>query len=221
MKRYVKVFFGFLFILIFILGFTGCVKPSEDDEKEEGLDEEFLTKEEAVKKLTNYSFAYQISYVDKDETTVLNITDIRTEDAWQYGDADMLFVADMKTESMYMLNQKEKTGMLTDLDKNMNAFSDWGSHLFNWHENVSSFKKIKNEKVVNRLCIVYEVAYGTIKYTYYIDREYDLCLKYEIIESSQNLNTTFTFTSFKVGGVTANDVLKVLEDYQIDDYRTK
>lgn len=221
MKKYVKILLGFILCVILVLGSVGCDKTDQEEEKKAGSDEKFLTQEEVEKKLTNYSFKYQSSYNDGTKTTVLNITDMRNEDAWQYGLDEVIFLANMKTESLYMLNKQEKTGVLTNLDKEMNSFSNWGHYLFGWYENVAGFKKVRTEKVVNRSCSVYEYSYGTLKYTYYIDREHDLCLKYEIFESATNAKTTFAFTEFKMGGVTTEEVLGVLEGYIIDDFRTK
>lgn len=221
MIKIVKNLFGLFLIIILVLSTVACVKTPEEDKDKKDPEETFLTQEEVKKNLTNYSFKYQISFFDGTDTKILNITDIRNEDAWQYGLDEIIFLANMKTKSLYMLDKQNKTGTLTDLDDEMNSFSNWGSYLFGWHENVGGFKKISTEKVVNRSCTVYEFSYGTLKYTYYIDRQYDLCLKYEIFESSSNNKTTFTFTEFKMGGVTTEQVMGVLDGYEIDDYRSK
>lgn len=220
MNKYVKILFGFLLCVIVILSSVACTNPDEDEDGGNGnQDEQFLTQEQVKKSLTNYSFKYQSSYYDGTKTTIVNIVDMRNEDAWQYGFGEVIFLANIKTTSLYMLNTEDKTGMLTKLDEEMTSFSNWGTYLFGWYENVSSFKKVGTDKVVNRMCNVYEFSFGTIKYTYYIDRQYDLCLKYEIFESSSNVKTTFTFTEFKMGGVKTEEILAVLEGYTIDDYR--
>ena len=227
MKKHFNYLFALLLLLALLLVFIGCSDHSngekEDDEKDDpigDLDETFKTKEEVVKALTNYSFKYTYTYYDGEETQVLDIVDIKNNEAWLYEYDDLIILANKTTKSSYMLNKEDKTGMIIDLTDDYESFSSWGTHLFSWYDNVDGFKKIKTEKILNRDCNVYEYSFGTIKYTYYIDREYDLCLKFDFTESLTNSKSSFVFTEFKIGGIKTTDITAILEDYEIDDYRT-
>ena len=230
MKKYVNFLCAFLLLALFLLVSIGCGKPSDgenkkedekkEDETKEELDVTFKTKDEVIETLTNYSFKYTYSFNDGEETQVLEMIDIKNNEAWLYGFDDSIFIAYKTTKSLYMLSKEDKTGLLMDLTDDTESFNNWGTYLFGWYENVSGFKKVKTEKVLNRDCNVYEYSFGTIKYTYYIDKEYDLCLKFDLTESSTNSKTSFVFTEFKIGGVKLNDIIGMLEEYDIEDYRT-
>lgn len=228
MKKYIKIFAISILCLVLALCFIGCQSNAntdmEDDESEETKEtqetpETFKTKDEIVRSLTNYSFKYQLSYNDGEETTVTNYIDKQTDGAWLYVIEDTAFLADIAEEALYMLDMEDHTATLIDLDEEMNSFSGWGGVLFGWYDQASNFNKTGTATVIGRTCDVYEYTFGTLRYTYYIDQAYDMCLKYEISESSLSQNTVFVFTEFNIGNVKTSDILSILEGYTVEDYR--
>lgn len=225
MKKYMKIFAISIFCLVLALCLIGCQSDADiDAEEEEGEEtqetpETFKTKEDVIRSLTNYSFKYKLSYNDGDKITVTNFTDMQTADAWLYVIEDSGFLADIAEDSLYMLNMEDNTAILTDLDEEMDSFSGWGGVLFGWYDQASSFNKTGTAAVVGRSCNVYEYTFGTLRYVYYIDQVYDICLKYEISESSISESTVFMFTEFAIGNIKTSEILSILEDYTVDDYR--
>lgn len=191
--------------------------PDENNQQGQ-LQESFKTQAEIQAQLKNYSFEYKLTYFEGEEERITTYVDIQTQDAWLYGVENTIFVADRVNEDLYMLDPEDMIGTVMNLET-MDSFSGWGLVLFNWHNDISHLKKTGTATVLNRACNKYGYKLGTIEYTYYIDKEYDICLKYEINESITSAQTEFTFTKFKVGNVTTQEILGIIDDYDVTDYR--
>lgn len=229
MTKYYKYLITMFVCIALILSFSACggdpnINEDENLNEDNIIKETFLSKEEVINSLKNYDFKYSYTFTENDKTNTISYVDTRAENAWAFStesDSSIIFLANKTTSSLYMLYPEDKTGTLVDLDDNFDSFSEWGSHLFSWYDHSSDFTKKGTSTIAGRTCNIYEYTLGTLKYSYFIDREYDLCLKFEIIESTSSIKTTFTFTEFKMGGVTTDEIMAVLEGYQIDDYRTQ
>lgn len=200
-----------------------CQKPEDDSNNppQGNVDTEltFKSREEIVDSLTNYSFEYQITYQDGDGVNTSSFIDMKTTNAWLYmSENTFAFLADIDTQSMYMLDMEEKTAILTDLDEDMSSFSSWGTLFFDWYEYEDNLHKTGSATIAGRSCDIYEYSFGTLKYVYHLDKEYDICLKFELIASTTE-KTTFIFTKFQIGGVLTQDVLSIIDGYVIDDFR--
>ncbi|WP_413827417.1 hypothetical protein [Methanobrevibacter sp. UBA313] len=225
MRKYLKNLITMFVCVGLMLSLSACGDNSgnEGNQKEDKKTQDtFLTREEVIKNLKNYSFKYSYTFSEKGETDTITYSDKRTENAWIFsteGEDAIIFLANKDTSSLYMLYPGDKIGTLIDLEDDFDSFSGWGTHLFSWYDHAKDFSKKGTATVAGRTCNIYEYAFGTLKYSYFIDKEYDLCLKFEITESKNSMKTTFAFTEFKMGGVTTEEIMAVLEGYEIDDYR--
>lgn len=226
MKNITKLVFAFFILTASIFYLGACDNGKEDekeDKKDEKTDEKFMTQEEVEDKLKNYSFEYTFTYTEDGEVTSSEYIDMRTEEAWLFrtgtkGDT-LTFLANKNTKSLYMLNDEEKTGLIMTLEDDFESFDGWGMHLFGWYSYADDFVKKGTKDIAGRTCTIYEYTFGTIKYTYYIDREYDLCLKFDLYESSANITSSFVYTYFQINNVKTEDIMDVLDGYEIEDYR--
>lgn len=224
MKKFIKIFTLFTICIVISLSCIACKKTNDPSLNPDTLSntiettQTFKSKKEVIDSLTNYSFEYQISYQEDETTKITSYIDMRTSDSWLYIVEKTAFLANINTQSLYMLDLEGKTATLTDLDEDMTSFSTWGTVLFGWYEHASLFSKKGSSTIVGRACDVHEYNLGTLKYVYYLDKEYDICLKYEIT-ASPTQKTTFEFTEFKIGDILTQEVLSILDGYQIDDYR--
>lgn len=225
MKKNWKNFKTLLISMGLMVSLSACAGTS-NEQNTSGDDntsqETFLTREEVEKKLKNYSFAYSYTFTENGVTEIVSYSDKRSEDAWLFstdGESPIIFLANKKTMALYMLYPDDKIGALFNLEDDFEAFGGWGIHLFSWYEHAEDFTKKGTAIIAGKTCTVYEYGLGSLKYAYYIDREYDLCLKFEVSDAKSSMKSTFEFTKFQIGGVTTQEIMAVLEGYKIDDYR--
>lgn len=122
------------------------------DDDDDNLTETFLSKEEALAKLTNYSFEYKFVYEDEDEERVTKFVDKHTTDAHFYSWDTVIYLADNRNNAFYMLFSDQKTGYIietVDFDD-----LDWVSYFFNWHEYATKINKVGDEVFLGRACNV-------------------------------------------------------------------
>lgn len=235
MTKFFKTLLAVILSVV-IMSLAGCFGDGTGNKTDDGDNNninnqneiEYKTKEQVAELLTNYHFELEIFVEDddeEDEDTLIKITEIRCENGYYYALDGMAFIADFQGEKFYSLDIDNKTVFSTELDEeDKESFSDNSSatYLFSWHTYASYFDRAGTETILGRTCDVYEydLTYHSedFVYTYYVDQDLDICLKYEWSDSSENTSAYMRFTKFQLNGVTIEGILEILDEYEITDY---
>lgn len=177
----------------------------------------FKTAEEVKASLTNYWFEYKFTSTDEDGTSTQNLMDIKNSNGWyyQYTD-DFAVLMDNQAQRYYVMYPEDKTAYYSNKDE-YESFSGWGMYLFGWYGITFGFQDAGTEVVVGRDCkkYTYKEANGST-YTYYIDKEYDICLKWVLVEDGET--NTFEFTKFQIDNVTDADTIDRINEYAAEPF---
>lgn len=210
------------------MSLAGCLGNETDDNTDipDGSDGtqdkiEYMTKEEVAALLTNYHFEIEIFTVDGDEENLYKMTEVVCAEGYYYYFDTYAFVANFETNKYYILDIEAKTGMITALEEEDKESFNVSTYMFSWHTYASGFHHSGTQSVAGRTCDVY--TYNTVYhsqdfvFTYYIDKELDICLKYEWTDKSENVSSYMRFTKFELNKASLEGIMDTLDEYELTD----
>lgn len=169
----------------------------------------FKTAEEVKSSLTNYWFEYNLTSSDG----TVEFVDIQNSKAWYYemSGTESAYLQKKEDLKSYVLDLTDMSYYVYDITEEDISFEGWGLHMFGWFENVSGLENDGTAEVLGKTCNKYKYTFMGFTTTYYIDREYDICLKWEYTLDNQTV--IFEVTKYQIGGVVDNFADTILADY--------
>lgn len=173
----------------------------------------FKTAEEIKNGLTNYEI--KITFFSKDSLTQneTNIKELRCNQASLVQIDNSIYFMDYDTDTMYILDEETKTGFKSQSNESLNEYADiFSSYLANWQPYSSLLKSPKSDELIGRSCKRYDFEAAGTKYSYWIDDETQICLKF----NSENGEKKYIMTVDKLekGKVSKTGLLDMSE-YEI------
>lgn len=179
----------------------------------------------AYKLPETYKMTYEFtdSYGNEESETY-----IKTDKGFMFGD-DIIYMYDDALMGFFYYDKDENTVDLdrlytdsTVLETLESAFSSWLGY-YGTYKDEDGFRRAGKAKIAGRDCTKYEytlsVYTASVTYAFWVDDEYDICMKYYVAaEDSTGANSmTFEVTEFKTSGVslpcTDNDYTSQIDDY--------
>lgn len=198
--------------VVILLGlFSSCAANYNPDATSNGAGNEdvsFKTSEEIRSGLTNYEI--NIAFRSKDSLTEseTDIKEIRCDEAAYVQIDNSIYYVDYRLRTMYILDAETKTGYKSDADGSLEEYVDiFASYLANWETFSTHFGNAENDKLIGRNCKRYDFEYSGAQYSYWIDDETQICLKFSTISDENEY--IMTVEKFEIGNVQIDDLTDI------------
>ena len=220
MKKIKKILFLFL-IPALIFTFTACggmnstgggntTDADNNSAFEYGNGKDYIT--EHLK--GDYSITYKYTVSGSPESLVATSTRTSEGYYYNYGGMEALFIKNGDKYDTYQGSAEDGFVKVDFIDpvtqkelEDEMAFNLVFGFMNQYADNTSNMKKSGTATVADRDCDKYTFSYsgigGAVKYSYYIDKETGVCLKwnYDAAAGGQTAALTFECTEFKTSGV--------------------